>query len=450
MKSQTQPWWGGHAFRWTFVVLFLLIASVFIDRLVNNSDRSDRQEILSNISEKIIVPWQRNDSAEVEKLLADFAQANNIIYLNLSDKKKGYFAEYRHEDYGDYELANLRRFVHDGNTHDKTSWAVFDRGVFVGTLEVIWQSNSLPYGPQRLIWPWLLLLGAVAALIWGYRFMARAKRVFQRPEVETQSNEIFASVAHGLHFNVRIHEVVLAKNPGHVMYGYVSLEWLNGKASKENFSFGSLSELLSSNSLALPIFPWILRNLLLKKIEMAKQGASYPFAFAVIGDQFVDDDFRFFLFKICNANKIPTSSILIEVEEGFLANMNPSVLDATLRQWRSAGVEVIVSNFGSTNISELILSQFNIDKIKWDAAWLNRQWLSSDSRQRVLSLQSMAKERHMATVLNGEISSLHHGLLNDLDLDLLQKQDGGHVFKLNNTKTNPAVEVNNLVNLKMS
>lgn len=450
MKSQVKPWWSGDLFRGTFVILFLLILSVFIGYHAKNNIINDRQGLLEDLGEQIITPWRQNNLVEVEKVLVDFAKNKDVLYLNLSDKNTGYFTEYRHEEYDDQELTNSNQFVQYDNNQNRTSWAVRDGGTYIGSLEVVWRQNSFNDKPHYLVWVLLLLIGISVILFWRSRFMKDIGKTSKHHLVDIQSSEIFENVAQGLNFNIRIHEVVRAKDPANVVYGYVSLEWFNGKTLKESLSFGALSDLLFNNSLVVPIFPWLLRNLFLQKRKMMVQGASYPLAFELCCRQFVDDDFRFFLFKLCKSMQIPMSSILIEVKEGCLASMDQSALDVTLKQWRAAGVEVIVSNFGSTNNSELILNKLSIDKIKWDASWLNRQWFCPDSRQRVMALQAMAKQRNISMVLNDGFTSLNHGVLNDVDLDLLQIQPGAHVFKLKQAEAKNNMGIDKIDNFKLS
>ena len=121
------------------------------------------------------------------------------------------------------------------------------------------------------------------------------------------------------------------------------------------------------------------------------------------------------------ANKVPRSSLCIEITESVIAN-NEQLMHRYIDRFREAGYSVWMDDFGSGYSSLNVLKDFMFDELKIDMRFLSD--ISSRSRTILASIINMAKEIGIQTLAEGVETEEQFEFLRNIGCEKVQ----GYLF----------------------
>jgi EAL domain-containing protein (putative c-di-GMP-specific phosphodiesterase class I) len=120
---------------------------------------------------------------------------------------------------------------------------------------------------------------------------------------------------------------------------------------------------------------------------------------------------------------LPPQSMVIEITEGLLLDLNPEVKD-TLIAFGAAGVQVALDDFGTGYSSLAYLKKFNIDYLKIDQAFIRNLAVGSSDMALCEAIVVMAHKLGLKVIAEGVETNEQHDLLRTAGSDYLQ----GYLF----------------------
>jgi len=127
--------------------------------------------------------------------------------------------------------------------------------------------------------------------------------------------------------------------------------------------------LLESQGRIVPVSKWLVRQACQQQAQWKQQGLDIPVAVNVSALQFVDDDFVGSLIRPMEEFNVCPSKLEIEITEGILIDNVERVIQK-LEHLKQLGCQISIDDFGTGYSSLAYLSQFPIDKLKIDRAFV--------------------------------------------------------------------------------
>lgn len=201
----------------------------------------------------------------------------------------------------------------------------------------------------------------------------------------------------------------------------VLLRW---KKDDQYISPAHFIPLAEESGLILEIGHWVLEQSCRQWLEWKQQGMpSLPIAVNVSAVQFTDKDFVAQVKLLLDELGMPANMLELEITEQAVVS-DPKHVIKNLNELRSLGLSLAIDDFGTGYSSLSYLSQFPINTLKIDRAFITSMDDNASSNQIVKLILGLAKQLHCKTVAEGVETSAQHRLLRDWGCDYIQ----GYLF----------------------
>jgi diguanylate cyclase (GGDEF)-like protein/PAS domain S-box-containing protein len=122
--------------------------------------------------------------------------------------------------------------------------------------------------------------------------------------------------------------------------------------------------------------------------------------------------------KLAGLN-LPGNSINVEITEGLLLKNSPNVR-AILKEFRTAGIEISIDDFGTGFSSLSYLKEFDIDYLKIDRSFTSNLNKNKTDHALIEAIILMAHKLDIKTIAEGVETQLQQDLLMELGCDFVQ------------------------------
>jgi EAL domain-containing protein (putative c-di-GMP-specific phosphodiesterase class I) len=116
---------------------------------------------------------------------------------------------------------------------------------------------------------------------------------------------------------------------------------------------------------------------------------------------------------------LPGNSINVEITEGLLLKNSPNVR-AILKEFRTAGIEISIDDFGTGFSSLSYLKEFDIDYLKIDRSFTSNLNKNKTDHALIEAIILMAHKLDIRTIAEGVETQLQQDLLIELGCDFVQ------------------------------
>ncbi len=142
-----------------------------------------------------------------------------------------------------------------------------------------------------------------------------------------------------------------------------------------------------------------------------------PISFNLSKLDFIDDDIFEAVDKIVLQNEIARDLIIIEITESAVL-IDPNQLKKVVSQFREAGYQVWMDDFGSELSSLNVLSEYHFDEIKLDMLFLRT--FNNRSKELIRSIIQMAKRLGIQTLAEGVETYEQYKYLQEIGCEKVQ------------------------------